>query len=259
MRSPLFIAIAFSVSCDKGRSERDLKTADQIDPAKNPWNADKLAAGDASANAAGKDAAAGASGSGAPATSNDEVRPPVAADLATYIKAVPGKGTKLFAKIETTKGVINCELFADKVPMTVANFVGLATGQKPWNDPSGAVVKDKPFFNGLTFHRVIKEFMIQGGDPQGVGIGGPGYQFADEIVLDLKMEPGSLAMANSGPATNGSQFFITEIAPDWLNGKHTIFGKCKELDIVKQIARVPQDDQNKPNSPITMKISIRKG
>ena len=101
--------------------------------------------------------------------------------------------------------------------------------------------------------------MIQGGDPLGVGTGGPGYEFGDEFVPELVMTPGTLAMANAGPATNGSQFFITETAPAHLNGKHTIFGKCNELEIVKQIARVPQDAQNKPDTPITMKITIRKG
>jgi peptidyl-prolyl cis-trans isomerase A (cyclophilin A) len=93
----------------------------------------------------------------------------------------------------------------------------------------------------------------------GRGTGGPGYQFGDEFVPELKMEPGTLAMANAGPATNGSQFFITEIAPEWLNGKHTIFGKCAEVDLVKQIARVPQNSQNKPDTPITMKVVITKG
>jgi peptidyl-prolyl cis-trans isomerase A (cyclophilin A) len=144
--------------------------------------------------------------------------------------------------------------------MTVANFVGLATGKKPWKNPkTGNVEKGKPFFNDLTFHRVIADFMIQGGDPLGTGTGGPGYQFGDEFLPDLKMEPGVLAMANSGPATNGSQFFITEGAPEWLNGKHTVFGKCKELDLVKQIARVPQNAENLPDTPVTMKITIKKG
>jgi peptidyl-prolyl cis-trans isomerase A (cyclophilin A) len=144
--------------------------------------------------------------------------------------------------------------------MTVANFVGLATGKKPWKNPkTDAVEKGKPFYDGLVFHRVIPEFMIQGGDPLGVGSGGPGYQFEDEVGSGLKMEPGTLAMANAGPATNGSQFFITEVAPDWLNGKHTVFGKCQELDLVKKIARVPQDAQNKPDTAVTMKIVIRKG
>lgn len=194
-----------------------------------------------------------------PPPSQDEVRPPVAADLAEYVKDVPGDG-KLVASFETSMGTINCELFGDKAPMTVANFVGLATGKKPWLNPkTGSVEKGTPFYDGLTFHRVIPEFMIQGGDPLGVGRGGPGYQFGDETDNGLTMQPGVLAMANAGPSTNGSQFFITEVAPSHLNGKHTIFGQCKELDLVKQIARVPQDAMNKPNTPVTMnKVTIKK-
>lgn len=187
------------------------------------------------------------------AASADEVRPPVAADLAEYTKDLPGEG-KLVATIETTMGTIHCELFGDKAPMTVANFVGLATGQKPWLDPNtGTVQKGKPFYDGLIFHRVIAEFMIQGGDPLGVGRGGPGYQFGDEVFPDVRMQPGTLAMANAGPGTNGSQFFITEVAPEHLNMRHTIFGQCKELDLVKQIARVPQNGQNKPDTDVVMK------
>ncbi|MBA3394464.1 MAG: peptidylprolyl isomerase [Deltaproteobacteria bacterium] len=193
-------------------------------------------------------------------TVEQNVRAPVAADLAEYTKDLPGSGNKLLAKFETSMGTINCELFPDKAPMTVANFVGLATGKKAWMNPkTGSAEVGKPFFDGIVFHRVIPEFMIQGGDPLGRGTGGPGYNFGDEFVPELKMEPGTLAMANAGPGTNGSQFFITEVGPAWLNGKHTIFGKCKEVDLVKQIARVPQDEQNTPNTPITMKVMITKG
>ncbi|MBA3457485.1 MAG: peptidylprolyl isomerase [Deltaproteobacteria bacterium] len=189
----------------------------------------------------------------------DDVRPPVAADLAEYTKDLKGSG-KMVATFETTMGAIHCELFPDKSPMTVANFVGLATGKKSWLNPkSGSVEKGKPYFDGLIFHRVIPEFMIQGGDPLGVGRGGPGYQFGDETNNGLKMAPGVLAMANAGPSTNGSQFFITEVQPDHLTGKHTIFGQCKELDLVKKIARVPQDAGNKPNTPIVMnRVTITK-
>ncbi|MBA3820320.1 MAG: peptidylprolyl isomerase [Deltaproteobacteria bacterium] len=187
------------------------------------------------------------------------VRPPVAADLAEYTKDIPGQGD-LIAKFETSMGTINCQLFPEKAPMTVANFVGLATGKKAWTNPkTDATETGKPFYDGLIFHRVIPQFMIQGGDPMGRGTGGPGYNFADETSSADKMETGTLAMANAGPSTNGSQFFITESAPDWLNGKHTIFGKCKELDLVKKITGVPQDAQNKPNQPITMKVVITRG
>ena len=194
-----------------------------------------------------------------PPPSQDEVRPPVAADLAEYTKDLPGNG-KLVATFETSMGTIHCELFPEKAPMTVANFVGLATGKKLWTNPkTGQAEKGKPFYDGLTFHRVIPEFMIQGGDPLGVGRGGPGYQFGDEFVPELRMQPGTLAMANAGPSTNGSQFFITEVAPDHLNNRHTIFGQCKEIDLVKQIARVPQDSSNKPDTPVLMnKVTVSK-
>ena len=191
--------------------------------------------------------------------SGDDVRPPVAADLAEYTKDLKGNG-KMVATFETTMGAIHCELYPDQSPMTVANFVGLATGKKPWLNPkTGTIEKGKPYFDGLIFHRVIAEFMIQGGDPLGVGRGGPGYQFGDEVQNGLKMAPGVLAMANAGPGTNGSQFFITEVSPDHLNGKHTIFGQCKELDIVKAMGRVPQDAGNKPNTPVVMnRVTVSK-
>ncbi|MFN0248724.1 MAG: peptidylprolyl isomerase [Kofleriaceae bacterium] len=187
------------------------------------------------------------------------VRPPVAADLPEYMKAIKGEGT-LVATFDTTMGTIRCELFGDAAPMTVANFVGLATGQKPWLNPkTGNKEVGKPYFDGLVFHRVIKEFMIQGGDPLGVGRGGPGYKFGDEFGNGKTMQVGTLAMANAGPSTNGSQFFITEVATDFLQDKHTIFGQCKEIDLVKQMARVPQDAQNKPDTPIVMnKVTISK-
>ncbi len=181
-----------------------------------------------------------------------DVRPPVAADLAEYTKGIAGKG-KLVATMVTSLGTFHCELLADKAPMTVANFIGLATGKKPWLDPtSGLVMKAKPFYDGLTFHRVIREFMIQGGDPTGRGTGGPGYKFGDETSPDVTMAPGTLAMANAGPSSNGSQFFITEGTPDWLNGKHTIFGRCKEVDLVKKIEAVATT-HDRPDTPVTIK------
>ena len=197
---------------------------------------------------------------GNPAPAGGDVRPPVAEDLATYTKDLPGSG-KLQATIETSQGTFHCELFGDKAPMTVANFVGLATGKKPWMNPkTGSVELGKPYYDGLIFHRVIPKFMIQGGDPLGQGVGGPGYDFADEIVPELKMAPGVLAMANTGrPVTNGSQFFITEISPDWLNGKHTVFGQCKEVDLVKKITSLPATNE-KPNEPVTInKVTVSKG
>lgn len=152
------------------------------------------------------------------------------------VKAIKGKDG-LFAVMDTTKGSIVLELYYKQTPLTATNFVGLAEGTLD-------AAKGKPFYNGLTFHRVIKDFMIQGGDPTGTGSGGPGYRFADEIVDDLKFTgPGVLAMANAGPGTNGSQFFITHVATDWLNGHHTIFGHVVDEDSQKVVNAIAQGDK----------------
>ena len=182
-----------------------------------------------------------------------EVRAPTAADLETYTKVMKGKGP-LVATIETTKGTLHCTLFSEKAPATVANFVGLATGQKPWTDAkSGQIVRGRAFYDGLTFHRVIPQFMVQGGDPSGTGAGGPGYQFADEIANDLRHEAGTLAMANAGPGTNGSQFFIDEVASPSLDGHYSVFGHCAELEVVMSIASAPRDPRDRPATPIVIK------
>jgi peptidyl-prolyl cis-trans isomerase A (cyclophilin A) len=189
-----------------------------------------------------------------PSDNGDDVRKPVAADLAEYVKDIPGTGA-LTATIETSQGTIHCVLYGDRAPMTVANFVGLATGKKPWQNSRGETVKGKPFFDGLTFHRVIPGFMIQGGDPDGAGTGGPGYEFDDEIVKALVFDKGGvLAMANkgSGSGTNGSQFFITEQPVPRLSGGYSIFGQCKEVDVVKKIARVPVGAQDRPTTDVIM-------
>jgi peptidyl-prolyl cis-trans isomerase A (cyclophilin A) len=234
---------------------------------KNPWETNATgSAGSAATIGMGKPATPtpppADRGPPAPAPTGD-VRPPVAADLAEYTKDIKGTGP-LTATIDTTLGTFHCELFPDKAPMTVANFVGLATGKKPWMNPkTNQVEKGKPFYNGLIFHRVIQKFMIQGGDPTGTGTGDPGYKFDDEIAPDLSMKEGTLAMANAGSrgghGTNGSQFFITEIAPTWLNGKHTIFGQCKEVDLVKKITAVDKGPQDRPKTDIVMtKVTISK-
>jgi peptidyl-prolyl cis-trans isomerase A (cyclophilin A) len=161
----------------------------------------------------------------------------------------------LYAVFETTLGEITCELFPDKAPKTVGNFVGLAMGTKEFVDSKTRQRTERKFYDGLTFHRVIPDFMIQGGCPLGTGTGGPGYKFEDEFVKGLGFDrPGKLAMANSGPNTNGSQFFITTAATTWLNNHHTIFGEVvKGQDVVEKIAAVPRDRQDRPQTPVVMK------
>ena len=163
--------------------------------------------------------------------------------------------------IETSLGTIKIKLLPENAPLTVSNFVELACGTKEFTDPkTGKNIKEK-FYDGLIFHRVIPEFMIQGGCPLGSGTGGPGYKFKDEIDPKLKFDkPGVLAMANAGPNTNASQFFITETSTPWLNGNHTIFGQVVEgLDVVKNIARVEVDFLCKPIAPLVIKsITIDK-
>jgi peptidyl-prolyl cis-trans isomerase A (cyclophilin A) len=155
------------------------------------------------------------------------------------------------AIFQTTMGDITCTLFPDKAPVTVDNFIGLATGKKDWKNPaSGATMHNKPLYDGTIFHRVIPNFMIQGGDPLGNGSGGPGYDFKDEFTDLAFDQPGRLAMANSGLHTNGSQFFITEVPTPHLNGKHTIFGQCDNPELVKQITRLATDPRNdRPFNP----------
>ena len=167
-------------------------------------------------------------------------------------------GQKLLARLETNKGNVTCELWPDVAPVTVLNFVQLAEGSKEWTDPATNQKVRKPLYNGTIFHPVIPGFMIQGGDPKGNGTGGPGYQFEDETSPDVTFsEPGLLAMANSGPATNGSQFFITDRAkPNHLNGKHTIFGKCADLDVVQKIASVEKDKRDKPLEDVVIKAVV---
>jgi len=167
----------------------------------------------------------------------------------------------LYAVIYTSMGNIICRLFEKDAPKTVANFRGLATGTKTWTDPATGTAKHTALYSGTTFHRVIPGFMIQAGDPTGTGMGSPGYKFEDEIDAAHTFDhPGILAMANSGPNTNGSQFFITVAPTPWLNGKHTIFGEVVSgQDVVDAISKVPRDDQDKPSTPVKItRISIRR-
>src|SRR6187399_1944215 len=145
------------------------------------------------------------------------------------------------AHFVTSEGNFTIQLFENEAPNTVANFVGLAEGTKEFTDPKTGQKVKRPFYNGLIFHRVIPDFMIQGGDPEGTGRGGPGYKFADEFHPSLKhTKAGFLSMANAGPNTNGSQFFVTVAATPWLDNRHSIFGEVTEgYDVVEKISKVP--------------------
>ncbi|HJF13781.1 MAG TPA: peptidylprolyl isomerase [Enteractinococcus helveticum] len=168
------------------------------------------------------------------------------------------------AVIKTNRGDVVVELFGNHAPKTVENFVGLATGTKDWTDPaSGEAKSGVPLYDDTIFHRIISDFMIQGGDPLGRGIGGPGYQFEDEFHPELDFnEPYKLAMANAGPGTNGSQFFITSVATPWLQNRHTIFGEVTDADsqkIVDELNNVPTGPQDRPvNDVIIETIEITK-
>lgn len=188
------------------------------------------------------------------------------AGTASAAAAASGKWTKkvesgkdLYATLKTSQGDIVLRLFSKDAPKTVANFVGLASGEKEWRDPKSGDKVKKPLYDGTTFHRVIPDFMIQGGDPQGTGMGDPGYRFEDEFQSGRTFnKPGLLAMANAGPGTNGSQFFITTSTPDYLNNKHTIFGEVVQgYDVVEKISNVQRDSRDRPQTPVVIeKISM---
>ncbi len=185
-------------------------------------------------------------------TDLEALRPPLAQDLKHYLKGIPGTGPKLMATINTTLGEFNCELYHKRAPMTVANFVGLARGMKPYKATGTTKITKGKYFEGIIFHRVMAGFMIQTGDPTGTGRGGPGYKFANEFHPELSHSQGGiLSMANAGPGTNGSQFFITEKATVHLDRKHTVFGLCNEVDLVHQIATVPRKS-NRPEDAVSI-------
>jgi peptidyl-prolyl cis-trans isomerase A (cyclophilin A) len=161
----------------------------------------------------------------------------------------------LTALFTTSEGNFSVRLFDEEAPETVANFVGLAEGTKEWTDPKSGQRVKRPLYNGLVFHRVIADFMIQGGDPLGTGTGGPGYKFADEFKPALRhSKPGILSMANSGPNTNGSQFFITLVPTPWLDNRHSVFGEIAEgMDVVEKIGRTATSKPgDRPLKPITL-------
>jgi peptidyl-prolyl cis-trans isomerase A (cyclophilin A) len=169
----------------------------------------------------------------------------------------------LYATIKTSMGDIVVHLFDDRAPKTVANFVDLATGKKEWTDPKTGQKTNRPLYNGTIFHRVIPGFMIQGGDPLGIGMGGPGYRLEDEFNPDLRhSKPGILSMANTGqPNTGGSQFFITVKPTPWLDGKHSVFGEVvKGQEVVNAIVNTPRDPNDKPLKDVAIKeIVVSRG
>ena len=173
------------------------------------------------------------------------------------------EGEQLEVEFHTTMGDVSCELFWREAPVTVGNFVGLARGTQPWVDPNTGEAGSGPYYDGVIFHRVIPSFMVQTGDRKGTGTGDPGYRFVDEIRSERHFDrPGLLAMANAGPGTNGSQFFITEVPVAHLNGRHTIFGQCDDASVavIKAIARVPTGAQDLPMEPVvieTVRVSAR--
>lgn len=172
----------------------------------------------------------------------------------------PGDGP-LHGKLVTSKGTMTVRFFDKEAPRTVANFVALATGKVEWEKPNGEKTTE-PLYPGTIFHRVIRDFMLQGGDPRGQGTGGPGYRFADEIAPGLKHDkPGMLSMANAGPNTNGSQFFVTQVPTPWLDGKHAVFGEVVEgQDVIDTIANVPTGPGDRPREDVVLEsIEIWRG
>jgi peptidyl-prolyl cis-trans isomerase A (cyclophilin A) len=166
-----------------------------------------------------------------------------------------------FATFDTSEGSFTVRLFDREAPRTVENFVGLAEGKKPWKDPRTNQTVTKPYYDGVSFHRVINDFMIQGGDPLGEGIGGPGYTFADEFHPDLRHnKPGILSMANRGPDTNGGQFFITLAPTPHLDDRHSVFGEVVEgLEVVRKIGKAATNERDRPVTPIVIrKVTVER-
>ena len=160
-----------------------------------------------------------------------------------------------YVVLETSQGEIVCRLFEKEAPSTVTNFIGLVEGSKEFRDPRTGQKVKRPFYDGLTFHRVIPDFMMQGGCPLGTGTGGPGYSFGDEFHPSLRHDkPGKLSMANAGPNTNSSQFFITVAPTPWLDGRHTIFGEVVEgQEVTVKISQVPRDPNDRPREPVVIR------
>jgi peptidyl-prolyl cis-trans isomerase A (cyclophilin A) len=250
MRRPILALSALSLSafalvtaCKTGPSEPEPPAKDT---ASTPAGSATTAAA-TNTNAAATHAAAAATGT---ESAGDPLHGTFT--LADATKDLKGTGA-IVAKIDTSKGTLQCKLYDDKAPNTVANFIGLATGKRTWKDPNTGKWVNKPAYDGTTFHRIIKGFMIQGGDPKGNGSGEPGYVIKDEIWAGAKHDKaGLLCMANRGHDTNGAQFFITDAPAAHLDGNYTIFGECAPLEVVHEIANVPVAG-SRPTTPVTIK------
>jgi peptidyl-prolyl cis-trans isomerase A (cyclophilin A) len=245
-----------SIACDKGPaepppSEQPTSPAKPVDTASTTTTTSAAGSSPAAAAAAAAPVSSGTVLShGGPDPMNGKFT------LADATAGLKGTGP-LMATIDTSNGSMSCKLFDDKSPITVANFVGLARGLRPWKAPNGDWVK-RPSFDGTTFHRVIKGFMIQGGDPSGNGSGQPGYTIPDEI-WGKHDHAGQLCMANAGHNTNGQQFFITDDAAAHLDGNYTIFGECTPVQTVHDIASVPLNGE-RPVTPVVIKdVTIARG
>lgn len=206
------------------------------------------------ANSTGRDSSESDTDAGEsdPSSGNEttEVQAPQPAALERVTRGITGDGA-LIATIHTTEGAISCRLFPQKTPVTVANFIGLARGIHPWRDPTDGDIQTRtPFYDGLSFYRVIPDFIVQAGAPEGDPEQGPGYTLPDEFHPDLTHDrPGVLGMASQGPKTAGSQFYITLRPAPHLNAHHPIFGQCRDLDVVSRIATRPADANNRPEHP----------
>ena len=243
-------------ACSKDKDKQaEGKTSTGTAPQTAPTGTAPQAAQNAPANTGtqtGTEATAG--GAGPAGNPTARTRPPAENPGPWQQKAL--RGQDLYATLETNEGDIVVKLFSKDAPLTVANFVGLATGEQTWRHPgTGEVAQNKPLYQGIIFHRVIPGFMIQGGDPLGMGTGTPGYSFEDEFQSGRGFDKtGLLAMANRGPGTNGSQFFITVSTPQHLNNRHTIFGEVvKGYDVVQRISQVPTGERDKPRKDVVLK------
>jgi peptidyl-prolyl cis-trans isomerase A (cyclophilin A) len=260
---PPFAAFALAVAaCNNAPSEPASSAASTTSTptpaAKDSAAVTTTSAGSSSSPAATSSPAPAAAGSGTVVQHGGA--DPLAGKFSLQDATAGLKGTgPLTATIDTTNGSLTCKLYDDKAPNTVANFVGLARGTRPWKSPQGDWVK-RPAYDGTTFHRIIKGFMIQGGDPVGNGTGEPGYVIKDEIWSGAKHDrAGLLCMANRGHDTNGQQFFITDAAAAHLDGNYTIFGECSPEQTVHDIASVPLSGE-KPVTPVTIKdVTIARG